>query len=194
MAFVLSAFCQAYGRVHVVVVDSAGAAQAIWREAVREPRLAVDARPRAGGNSVVSEPAGGPPPDCPAEKRAAVCPNGNPACQSPACRNPNCGVGKRGSSKKQAQAAAAPAGAALGAVRQSINAGTAPLQMRSAQRYPLSYPRRYVHTSAFSLECNIWNICMRKLCARHLCIHTLHIIIVRNRRRRRRGGVPAGTT
>lgn len=70
-----------------------------------------------------------------------VCPNGNPACLDQSCRNPNCGVGKRGNKKAQQ---AAKAKAAQGEAKQGAGAAMdGPLRMRSAQRYPLSYPRRY---------------------------------------------------
>jgi hypothetical protein len=77
------------------------------------------------------------------EYRALICPNGNHACQNATCRNPNCGVGKRAG--KKVQVVKAKAKSASSTIQQP-SATLGPLRMRSAQRYPLSYPRRYVHS------------------------------------------------
>lgn len=99
-----------------------------------------------GGAGSSADTASAEPPPAAAERAGlagsageVVCPNGNPACLDRICRNPNCGVGKRGNKKAQAakpRAAKQPAAAAASATG-------GPLRMRSAQRYPLSYPRRY---------------------------------------------------
>lgn len=75
---------------------------------------------------------------------ALLCPHGNPWCQNRACRNPNCGVGKRARKTKVTAPRESDATSTLRAMTPASAATTGPLQMRSAKRYPLSYPRRHV--------------------------------------------------
>ncbi len=126
------------GKCVALQIDAAS-----WWKEILEPRLTIQTRPAVDSAMVADRSQG-----VGFEKHTdmIVCPNGNPACENATCRNPNCGVGKRASKKKAQQVVQARVTSASSTVQQpAILPGS--LRMRSAQRYPLSYPRRYVHTS-----------------------------------------------